>query len=78
MKTVKRTFRYLRVTPDLNITYNCNINFGLVGFCDASYGTKNLEKARSTSGSMCFLSRGVIHFSARIFCDNKGALLLAG
>ncbi|CAM9934493.1 unnamed protein product, partial [Sphacelaria rigidula] len=121
MGAVKRILRYLRGTPDIRITYSRNSSFELTGFCDASYGTGNPEKARSTSGSIYFLTGGAIHFSAsvqkisaqstteagliamsscakqgiylcgvlgelgwrtfrsaRIFCDNKGALLLAG
>ena len=121
MEAVKRILCYLRGKPDRHITYSRNSNFELVGFCDASYGTGNPEKTRSTSWSMYFLPGGIVHFStsiqkiaaqstteaeliamsscakqgfylcgilgelewrtfqcARIFCDNKGALLLAG
>ncbi|CAM9120594.1 unnamed protein product, partial [Sphacelaria rigidula] len=121
MGAVKRILRYLRGTPDIRITYSRNSSFELTGFCDASYGTGNPEKARSTSGSIYLLAGGVVHFSAsvqkisaqstteaeliamsscakqgiylcgilgelgwrtlrsaRIFCDNKGALLFAG
>ncbi|CAM9483573.1 unnamed protein product, partial [Ascophyllum nodosum] len=117
----KRILRYLRGKPNLHIIYICNSNFEFIGFWDASYGTGNPKKARSTSGSMYFLSGGIVHFStniqkiaaqstteaeliamsscakqgiylcgilgelgwrtlrsARIFCDNKGALFLAG
>ena len=49
-----------------HITYSRNINFKLVGFCDVSYGTGNSEKARPTSGSMYFISTGVIHASTNI------------
>ena len=77
MGTVKHIWRQLRSTPDLLITYSRNSNFKLIGFSDASYSTGNSEKAKSTSGSMHFLSRGIIHSSARIFCDDKRALLLA-
>ena len=115
MGAVKRILCYLRGKPDLHITYSRNSNFELIGFCDASYGTGNPEKTRSTSWSMYSLPGGIVHFStsiqkiaaqsttevacaqqgiylcgilgelgwrtfrsARIFCDNKGALLLAG
>ena len=57
--------RYLRGTPDLHITYSCNSNFELIGFCEPLYGTGNPEKA-STLGSMYFISGGVIDFSTSI------------
>ena len=57
---------HLSGTPDLHITYSCNINFEIIGFCDASYGIGHLKKARSTPGSMYVLSGGVIHFSTGI------------
>ncbi|CAM9801280.1 unnamed protein product [Sphacelaria rigidula] len=63
---VKRILRYLHGTPDICITYSRNSSFELTGFCDASYGTGNPEKARSTSGSIYFLAGGVIHFSASV------------
>ncbi|CAN0014387.1 unnamed protein product [Sphacelaria rigidula] len=66
MGAVKRILRYLRGTPDIRITYSRNSSFELTGFCDASYGTGNPEKARSTSGSIYFLAGGVIHFSASV------------
>ena len=66
--------RHIRSRHDL---HNRNSNFEPVSFSDASCSTGNSEKATSKSGSMHFLS-GVIHSSARIFCDSKRPLLLAG
>ena len=37
-------------------------HFKFIDFCDASFGTGNPEKARSTSENIYFLSAGVVHF----------------
>ncbi|CAN0397043.1 unnamed protein product, partial [Ascophyllum nodosum] len=66
MGVVKRILHYLCGKPDIHVTYSRNSNFDLIGFCDASYGTGNPEKARSTSGSTYFLYVGVVHFSTSI------------
>ena len=66
MGVVKRILLYLGGTPDPHITYSLNSNFERIGFCDASYGTGNPKKASSTSGSMYFVSEGIVHFSTSI------------
>ena len=55
MGAVKCILRLLCGTPYLFIIYSRNNNLELIGFCDASYGIGNPEKARSTSGRMYFL-----------------------
>ncbi|CAN0046178.1 unnamed protein product, partial [Ascophyllum nodosum] len=55
MGAVKRILRYFRGTPDLHITYSRHSNFDLIGFCDASYGSVDPDKAKSTSESVYFL-----------------------
>ena len=63
---IKRILRCLHGTLDLHITYSCSSNLKLIGFCDASCGTDNSAKARSTSGSMYFLFGGVVYFCTSI------------
>ena len=58
MGTVRYIWRQLCGTPDLLITYSRNSNFKLISFSDASYSTGNPEKAKSTSGSIHFMSGG--------------------
>ena len=77
MEAVKRILHYLCDTPELHTTFSRNDNFELTGVCDVVYDTGNLEKARSISGTIYILSGGAMYFSARIFCNNKGAFLLA-
>ena len=65
---VKRIFRYLKGKPDLPLTYSTSRrNLDLKGFCDASYGNSSPEEnMRSTSGTLYFLSNGLVHFTSSL------------
>ena len=78
MEAIKLILRLLRGTPDLLITYNQSSNLEVIAFSNASYGTDNSEKAKSTSGHIHFLC-GELSTSAPAFSTTiGGALLLAG
>ena len=59
MGTVKHIWRQpCGTTQSPHQLHSRKINFELISFSDASYSTGNPEKAKSTSGSMHFLSGG--------------------
>ena len=64
MVSVKHIVRYLRGNSDVNITYRREGNKELSGYSGSSYATEDPQRARSTSGTMFFLSGGLVHFSS--------------
>ncbi|CAM9970128.1 unnamed protein product, partial [Sphacelaria rigidula] len=65
---VIRIFRYLQGKLDLPLTYSTsNENLVSKGFCDASYGNAGLQgKMQSTTGTLFFLSNGLVHFTSSL------------
>ncbi|CAM9649209.1 unnamed protein product, partial [Ascophyllum nodosum] len=51
---VKRILRYLHGTPHIHITYSCNIDFQLIGFFGASYGTVTRRMRDLDQGAYTF------------------------
>ena len=56
---VKRVFKYLKGTKDYGITYYKNVSRFISGYCDADY-TSDLLSAKSTTGYIILLARGII------------------
>ncbi|XP_050908047.1 secreted RxLR effector protein 161-like [Lathyrus oleraceus] len=62
LTTVKRIFRYLKGTTNLDSIYRKSKEYKLVGYCDVDYAGDKLERKR-TSGSYQFLSDNLISWS---------------
>ncbi|XP_058726674.1 uncharacterized mitochondrial protein AtMg00810-like [Vicia villosa] len=61
---VKRIFRYLRSTTNLDLCYRKSNEYKLVGYCDADYAEDRLER-KSTSGGCQFLGNNLISWSSK-------------
>jgi len=61
---VKRIFRYLVGTTDLELWYNKGSCFDLIACCDADYAGNKIER-KNTSGTCQFLGNALITWSCR-------------
>ncbi len=59
----KRILRYLKKRPGLELTYKRDSRFELTCYADASYAST--PACKSVTGSMVFLSGGLIHFNSQ-------------
>ncbi|RDX58050.1 hypothetical protein CR513_62659, partial [Mucuna pruriens] len=50
LKVVKRIFRYLIVTTNLNLSYKKNQDFKLVRYCDVDYAGDKIERKTISEG----------------------------
>ena len=62
--SAKRILRYLQKTPSLAITYKRDSNFDITCYSDASYAQG--PSSKSITGSMVFLSGGLIYFGSNV------------
>ena len=65
LQAAKRVLRYLKGRPNIPLLYQKG-DLGLVGYCDSSYGAADPDLARSSSGFIYFLGKGVIHFGSKL------------
>jgi hypothetical protein len=63
-QAVKRTFRYLRHTPDFGLWYSASSSLALHGFSDADFVGCRLDR-KSTSGTFQFLRSSLVSWSSR-------------
>nr|XP_027188680.1 uncharacterized protein LOC113785811 [Cicer arietinum] len=61
---VKRIFRYLVGTTDLDLWYSKGSHFDFVAYCDVDYAGDKIER-KSTSGACQFLGEALISWSCR-------------
>jgi hypothetical protein len=61
---VKRSFRYLRHTPDFGLWYSASSSLALHGFSDADFAGCRLDR-KSTSGTCQFLGSSLVSWSSR-------------
>jgi hypothetical protein len=62
-QAVKRTFRYLRHTPDFGLCYSASSFLALRGFSDADFARCRLDR-KSTSGTCLFLGSSLVSWSS--------------
>jgi hypothetical protein len=62
-QVVKRTFRYLRHTPDFGLRYSTSSSLVLHGFSDANFAGCRLDR-KSTSGTCQFLGSSLVSWSS--------------
>ena len=63
LTTVKRIFRYLKGTTNLDVIYRKSKEYKLVGYYDVDYAGDQVE-IKSISGSCQFLSDNLISWSS--------------
>lgn len=63
-KAVKRILRYLKGTSSHGITYKCNGNNQIIGYCDADYANDE-ETRKSITGLTTILAGGPIGWASR-------------
>lgn len=68
LAAVKRTFRYLKGTPDLPIIYGSSKNnLRLQGFCYSSFGNADTQgRMRLTTETVFCLANGWVHFPSNL------------
>ncbi|XP_050918764.1 uncharacterized mitochondrial protein AtMg00810-like [Lathyrus oleraceus] len=64
LRVVKRIFRYLKGTTNLDLCYTKSKKYKLVRYCDDDYAGDILER-KSTSGSCQFLGDNLISWSSK-------------
>nr|GEV84683.1 retrovirus-related Pol polyprotein from transposon TNT 1-94 [Tanacetum cinerariifolium] len=85
LNAVKRIFRYLKGTINMDIWYSKDISMSLTAYADADYAGCQ-DTRRSTSGSAQFLGDKLVSWSSKkqralrsripLYCDNKSAIAL--
>ncbi|WVZ97964.1 hypothetical protein U9M48_043459 [Paspalum notatum var. saurae] len=63
-QAVKRIFRYLKVTPELGLSYSSSSSLSLRGFSDADHAGCWINR-KSTSGTCQFLGTSLVSWSSR-------------
>jgi len=64
LTAVKRIFRYLKGTTNLELLYKKYSDYKLVGFCDANFAGNRIER-KSTSGNCQFLGDNLIFWASK-------------
>jgi hypothetical protein len=61
---IKRIFRYLVHTPNLNLWYPKGFTFDLLGYSDSDYASCKVDQ-KSTTGTCQFLGRSLVSWSSK-------------
>jgi len=64
LTVVKRIFRYLKGTTNLELLYRKFLDYKLVGFCDADYAGDRIDR-KSTSGNCQSLGENLISWASK-------------